>query len=84
MTAEDARKLYYQHRVHLVGLLEERDRLLRSLQLGSGDTGNEGAYRATDEGALLRQIHQLTAEIMATTKLVNQYADQIGSPRVSE
>lgn len=84
MTADDPRTLYYQYRVRLVRLVEERDSILRALQLQRADAPKEGAYRATGDDELLIQIQQLTVEIAATTKLVNQYADEIGSPRAAE
>ena len=80
MTAEDDRSIYYRSRVQLVSLIAQRDRLLRSLQWKAG--GIDGAFLATQDGELLVQIDVLTAEIAAATKLVNLYADRIGSPRV--
>ncbi len=82
MTAEDDRSLYYRSRVHLVGLIGQRERLLRALQWKA--QGLDGAFLATEDGELLGQIDALTAQIVATTKLVNEYADRIGSPRVEE
>ena len=84
MTADDPRTLYYQYRVRLTRLLTERDRLLRALQWHGDGAPQEGAFRATDDDEQLRQIQQISAEIAATTKLVNHYADEIGSPRAPE
>ncbi len=81
MTADDARALYYQFRVRLVRLLDRRDRIHRTLQLARFDAASELASRSTQDADLQRELDALTAEIAATTKLVNQYADQIGSPR---
>ena len=79
MDEEEARRLYYQSRVHLVNLVAKRDRLLRSLQRGASEL--DGAFLSTEDGESLREIDALTAEIVKTTKLVNQYADMLGSPR---
>ncbi len=84
MTADDPRAHYYQYRVRLVRLVKERDAVLRALQIRRADPLQDGAFRATEDDVLLRQIQQLTIEIAATTKLVNQYADEIGSPRAPE
>ncbi len=84
MTVEDARRLYYESRVRLVRLKDRRDKILRSLQWNVEDIGKEGAYPAVPDSDLLHQLHELTSEIAATTKRANQYADQIGSPRVPD
>lgn len=84
MTAEDARRLYYESRVNLVRLMERRDKILRSLEWTLDDAGKEGAYPAVQDSELLHQLQELTAEIAATTKRANHYADQIGSPRVPD
>ncbi len=84
MTVEDARRLYYESRVRLVRLRDRRDRILRSLQWDTEEAGKEGAYPAIPDSELLHQLNELTVEIAATAKRVNQYAEEIGSPKVPD
>ncbi len=84
MAVEDARRLYYESRVRLVRLKDRRDRILRKLQWDTDDAGRDGAYPAIQDSELLHQLNELTVEIAATAKRVNQYAEEIGSPRVPD